>query len=82
MLRPTKLDRRVMRIGNLAADSALARVATVISHENEWFLRATAPRYVMIPEIVRQGLRLKGLSVGPVDRKGGPVPESWQWHWG
>jgi cytochrome P450 len=36
---------------------------------------------VMIPEIVRQALRLDGLSVGPVDRKGGPVPEAWQWHW-
>ena len=36
---------------------------------------------VMIPEIVRQALRLNGLDVGPVDRKGGPVPESWQWHW-
>jgi cytochrome P450 len=36
---------------------------------------------VMIPEIVRQSLRLKGLSTGPVDRKGGPVPESWQWRW-
>jgi formylglycine-generating enzyme required for sulfatase activity len=36
---------------------------------------------VMIPEIVRQSLRLDGLSAGPVDRKGGPVPESWQWRW-
>ena len=36
---------------------------------------------VMIPEIVRQSLRLDGLSVGPVDRKGGPVPEAWQWRW-
>jgi cytochrome P450 len=36
---------------------------------------------VMIPEIVRQSLRLNGLSAGPVDFKGGPVPESWQWRW-
>jgi cytochrome P450 len=36
---------------------------------------------VMIPEIARQSLRLNGLSAGPVDRKGGPVPESWQWRW-
>jgi cytochrome P450 len=36
---------------------------------------------VMIPEIVRQSLLLDNLSVGPVDRKGGPVPESWQWRW-
>jgi cytochrome P450 len=36
---------------------------------------------VMIPEIVRQSLRLNGLNAGPVDRKGGPVPEFWQWRW-
>lgn len=36
---------------------------------------------VMIPEIVRQGLRLNGLTAGAVDRKGGPVPEFWQWDW-
>jgi cytochrome P450 len=36
---------------------------------------------VMIPEIVRQSLRLPGLSAGLVDRKGGPVPEAWQWRW-
>ncbi len=36
---------------------------------------------VMIPEIVRQGLRLNGLAVDPIDYRGGPVPESWQWRW-
>lgn len=36
---------------------------------------------VMIPEIVRQGLRLNGLTTGAVDQKGGPVPESWSWRW-
>ena len=36
---------------------------------------------VMIPEIVRQSLRLSGLSAGPVDRRGGPVPEAWDWRW-
>jgi len=36
---------------------------------------------VMIPEIVRQALRLDGLTAGPVDRKGGPVPEAWAWRW-
>jgi cytochrome P450 len=36
---------------------------------------------VMIPEIVRQSLLLPDLQVGSVDRKGGPVPESWRWHW-
>lgn len=36
---------------------------------------------VMIPEIVRQSLRLDDLSTGPVDRRGGPVPELWHWCW-
>lgn len=35
----------------------------------------------MIPEIVRQALRLDGLRAEPVDRRGGPVPESWSWRW-
>lgn len=37
---------------------------------------------VMIPEICRQALRLQNLKAGPVDRRGGPVPESWPWRWG
>ena len=36
---------------------------------------------VMIPEIVRQSLRLNGLAAATVDYKGGAVPESWQWRW-
>ncbi len=36
---------------------------------------------VMIPEMVRQALLLPGLEAGEVDRKGGPVPESWSWRW-
>lgn len=36
---------------------------------------------VMIPEIVRQVLLLPDLQVDPIDYKGGPVPESWLWHW-
>jgi cytochrome P450 len=37
---------------------------------------------VMIPEIVRQCLRLPDLRAdGPVDRRGGPVPESWRLTW-
>lgn len=37
---------------------------------------------VMIPEMVRQCLRLPGLQAGDVDRHGGPVPESWMLRWG
>jgi cytochrome P450 len=36
---------------------------------------------VMIPEIVRQSLRLDGLTAAAVDYKSGPVPEAWQWNW-
>lgn len=35
----------------------------------------------MVPEIVRQALRLDGLTTAAVDYKGGPVPEAWQWSW-
>lgn len=37
---------------------------------------------VMIPAILREALRLDGLETAEVDRRGGPVPESWQWKWG
>ena len=37
---------------------------------------------VMIPEMVRQCLRLNGLTAAAVDLKGGPVPEAWPWTWG
>ena len=37
---------------------------------------------VMITEIVRQALLLENLQTGPVDFKGGPVPEAWNWQWG
>jgi cytochrome P450 len=37
---------------------------------------------VMIPEMVRQALRLEGVSAGKIDTKGGPVPEAWPWTWG
>ena len=36
---------------------------------------------VMILEIVRQGLRLNGLTFDPIEFRGGLVPESWQWRW-
>jgi hypothetical protein len=36
----------------------------------------------MISEIVRQCLRVSGLTAGAVDYKGGPVPEAWAWTWG
>jgi hypothetical protein len=42
---------RVVRVGALAPDSALARVATVLSHENEWFLRAHGVTWLMMPEV-------------------------------
>lgn len=34
---------------------------------------------VMTPEIVRQALLADGLRFGTVDRRGGPVPEVWEW---
>jgi hypothetical protein len=43
---------RVLRIGSLPVDSALARVATVISHENQQFVRSAGMVYLMIPEVL------------------------------
>jgi hypothetical protein len=36
---------------------------------------------VMIPEMVRQALRLDGIAAGVVDYQGGPVPQAWGWTW-
>ncbi len=36
---------------------------------------------VMIPEIVRQALRLEGVEPGSIDRPTSAVPESWPWRW-
>ena len=35
----------------------------------------------IVPEIVRQALRLDDLQMEPVDRRDGPVPERWIWTW-
>jgi cytochrome P450 len=36
---------------------------------------------VMIPAIVRQALRIDGLTTAAIDYRNGPIPESWQWSW-
>ncbi|MCK5438600.1 MAG: hypothetical protein KAI97_01585, partial [Gemmatimonadetes bacterium] len=41
---------RVVRIGRATVEEALAVVGTTISHENEWWVKASAPRRLMIPE--------------------------------
>lgn len=43
---------RVRRIGGASAEEALARVGTVLSHENEPFLRAHGMFYLTIPEVL------------------------------
>jgi hypothetical protein len=43
---------RVTRIGRLGADSALRLVGSVVSHENEQFVRAHAVTYMMLPEVL------------------------------
>jgi cytochrome P450 len=37
---------------------------------------------VMLPEMVRAALLLPDLKAAAIDRRGGPVPESWAWRWG
>lgn len=43
---------RVIRIGRASAADALAAAARVVSHENDWWVRAWAPMWLGIPEIV------------------------------
>lgn len=50
---------RVLRIGRMEPEAVLERLATVISHENEWWVKAQAPAYLAIPEV------LHGLGIIP-----------------
>ena len=43
---------RVLRLGRVTAEQAMARAATMVPHENEWWVRAWAPLQLMIPEVV------------------------------
>lgn len=40
---------RVLRIGTMSAGDAVAAVGTTVSHENEFWLRAWAPRWLSLP---------------------------------
>jgi hypothetical protein len=42
---------RVVRFGNASAAEAMARAATIVSHENDWWVRRWAPFWMAIPEI-------------------------------
>ena len=48
---------RVLRVGRVSADSALAAVARVIPHENEWWLRGWGGQYLGLAEVL-EGLAL------------------------
>ena len=43
---------KVLRIGRATADEAIERVAPLIPHENEWWVRAWAPFMLTIPEVL------------------------------
>lgn len=43
---------RVLRIGRVSAEEAIAAVAPTIPHENEWWIRAWAPDRLMMPEML------------------------------
>ena len=43
---------KVLRIGRVSAEQAMERAATVIPHENAWWVRAWAPLQLMIPEVL------------------------------
>jgi hypothetical protein len=48
---------RVLRVGRVSADSALAAVARVIPHENEWWVRGWGGQYLGLAEVL-EGLGL------------------------
>ncbi|HQR18055.1 MAG TPA: S41 family peptidase [Gemmatimonadales bacterium] len=52
---------RVVRFGNASAEEAMARVATIIPHENDWWVRAWGPFWLTAVEMVH-GL---GLTTDP-----------------
>ena len=43
---------KVLRIGRATADEAFAAAGTIIAHENEWWVRAWAPFWLAIPEVL------------------------------
>jgi Peptidase family S41 len=43
---------RVVRFGNASAEEAMARVATIIPHENDWWVRAWGPFWLTAVEMV------------------------------
>ncbi len=43
---------RVLQIGRVRADEALTAVGAIIPHENAWWVRAWAPFWLMVPEMV------------------------------
>lgn len=62
---------KVLRIGTASADQALSAAAGIIPHENEWWVRAWAPFWLMIPEML-DGLGLASDTRVPlvIDRRG------------
>lgn len=43
---------RITKIGRLSPEQALAAVAGIISHENEWWVRSLGPFWLMVPEVL------------------------------
>lgn len=43
---------KVLRVGRVSAEQAIAAAGSVIPHENEWWVRGLAPFWLMVPEVV------------------------------
>jgi hypothetical protein len=43
---------KVLRIGRASADEAITAAGSIIPHENEWWVRAWAPFWLMSPEML------------------------------
>lgn len=43
---------KILRIGRATAAEAVTQAGTIIPHENDWWVRAWAPMWLMIPEVL------------------------------
>ena len=49
---PALAGARVLRVGRVSIDSALAALARIIPHENEWWVRTWAPSWLTLAELL------------------------------
>jgi hypothetical protein len=46
------LGKKLIRVGDVPIDDVYAKVKEIISHENDWWVRALSPNYLISPEVL------------------------------